>query len=137
MIIISPAKRQNHESQLAVASVPVHLDKTQVLLKDIEGLSLGDTKKALHISSILAAKAYAKNQALCDGAMDAQAAIAALGMYCGDVYKHLDVATLSQSEMYQLTTQLEKCSQPHTCPHGRPTMIHMSTERLEKEFGRK
>ena len=44
--------------------------------------------------------------------------------------------TLSQQEMSELTRQLELCEQPHTCPHGRPTMIHMSSARLEREFGR-
>ncbi len=44
--------------------------------------------------------------------------------------------SLSQQEMSELARQLEQCDQPHTCPHGRPTMIHMSTGRLEREFGR-
>ena len=45
--------------------------------------------------------------------------------------------SLSNDEMYQLTKQLESCSQPQTCPHGRPTMIHLTNSRLEREFGRK
>ena len=45
--------------------------------------------------------------------------------------------TLSQQEMSELTRQLELCDQPHTCPHGRPTMVHMSSARLEQEFGRR
>ena len=45
--------------------------------------------------------------------------------------------TLSQQEMTELTRELESCDQPHTCPHGRPTMIHMSSARLEHEFGRR
>jgi DNA mismatch repair protein MutL len=45
--------------------------------------------------------------------------------------------TLSAEEMSALTRQLELCQQPHTCPHGRPTMIHMSSSRLEREFGRR
>jgi len=44
---------------------------------------------------------------------------------------------LSETEMSELTRQLEKCEQPHSCPHGRPTMIHLSSSRLEKEFGRR
>ena len=44
---------------------------------------------------------------------------------------------LSQTEMSELTRQLESCQQPHTCPHGRPTMVHMSSARLEQEFGRR
>lgn len=44
--------------------------------------------------------------------------------------------TLSQIEMEELVNQLEKSSSPRTCPHGRPTMIHLSASQLEKEFGR-
>ena len=45
--------------------------------------------------------------------------------------------TLTQQEMTELTRQLERCRQPHTCPHGRPTMIHLTSARLEREFGRR
>ena len=45
--------------------------------------------------------------------------------------------TLSHQEMSELIRELESCKQPHTCPHGRPTMIHMSSARLEREFGRR
>ena len=44
--------------------------------------------------------------------------------------------TLTHQEMSELIRQLESCDQPHTCPHGRPTMIHLSSARLEREFGR-
>ncbi len=44
--------------------------------------------------------------------------------------------TLSYDEMQSLLRQLERCSSPRTCPHGRPTMIHMSAEQLAREFGR-
>lgn len=43
---------------------------------------------------------------------------------------------LSQEEMKGLIRQLEKAVSPRTCPHGRPTMIHLSSGRLEREFGR-
>jgi DNA mismatch repair protein MutL len=44
--------------------------------------------------------------------------------------------TLSYDEMQIMLRQLERCSSPRTCPHGRPTMIHMTAEQLAKEFGR-
>ena len=44
---------------------------------------------------------------------------------------------LSQPEMEELVRQLESCDTPHTCPHGRPTMIHLSSHHLEREFGRR
>ena len=44
---------------------------------------------------------------------------------------------LSQHEMQELVRQLETCDNPHTCPHGRPTMIRLSSHHLEREFGRR
>ncbi len=43
---------------------------------------------------------------------------------------------LRNEEMRELIKQLEQAKQPRTCPHGRPTMIHLSSHQLEKEFGR-
>ena len=43
---------------------------------------------------------------------------------------------LSDTEMRELVRQLEQSATPHTCPHGRPTMIHLSSGQLKKEFGR-
>ncbi|NDJ87249.1 MAG: DNA mismatch repair endonuclease MutL [Chloroflexi bacterium] len=43
---------------------------------------------------------------------------------------------LSHAEMQGLMRQLERCQNPHTCPHGRPTLIHLSNDVLEREFGR-
>jgi len=45
--------------------------------------------------------------------------------------------TLSQDEARQLIRQLENTKAPYTCPHGRPTMIHLSSAQLEKSFGRR
>jgi DNA mismatch repair protein MutL len=44
--------------------------------------------------------------------------------------------SLSRQEMDELIRQLEACASPGTCPHGRPTMIHLSADQLAKEFGR-
>jgi DNA mismatch repair protein MutL len=44
---------------------------------------------------------------------------------------------LSLEEMQGIIRQLERTESPHTCPHGRPTMLHMSSEQLAREFGRK
>ena len=44
--------------------------------------------------------------------------------------------TLTDDEMGELVRQLEQVAVPHTCPHGRPTMIRLSSGQLEKEFGR-
>ncbi len=44
---------------------------------------------------------------------------------------------LSGDEQHALLTDLENCNSPRTCPHGRPTMIHLSVDMLERQFGRK
>lgn len=45
--------------------------------------------------------------------------------------------TLSPEEQQVLLHDLENCQSPRTCPHGRPTMIHLSVDLLERQFGRK
>jgi DNA mismatch repair protein MutL len=44
--------------------------------------------------------------------------------------------TLSLDEMRELVRQLEQTDSPHTCPHGRPTIVHLGRARLERDFGR-
>jgi DNA mismatch repair protein MutL len=44
---------------------------------------------------------------------------------------------LSNEEQRALLTDLEACDSPRTCPHGRPTMIHLSVDLLERQFGRR
>ncbi|MDP2776060.1 MAG: hypothetical protein Q8O48_00325, partial [Anaerolineales bacterium] len=45
--------------------------------------------------------------------------------------------TLTSDEQRSLLNDLEACQSPRTCPHGRPTMIHLSVDLLERQFGRK
>ncbi len=45
--------------------------------------------------------------------------------------------TLTSEEQRALLNDLEACASPRTCPHGRPTMIHLSVDALERQFGRK
>ena len=44
---------------------------------------------------------------------------------------------LSLVEQEQLVRDLESCAVPRSCPHGRPTMIHLSVDTLERQFGRR
>jgi DNA mismatch repair protein MutL len=44
---------------------------------------------------------------------------------------------LSPNEQKALLHDLEASQSPRTCPHGRPTMIHLSVDLLERQFGRK
>ena len=43
---------------------------------------------------------------------------------------------LSEAEQRNLLLNLESSHSPRTCPHGRPTMIHLSVNLLERQFGR-
>ncbi len=44
---------------------------------------------------------------------------------------------LSLEEQRQLILDLERSASPRTCPHGRPTMVHLSVAALERQFGRR
>jgi DNA mismatch repair protein MutL len=44
---------------------------------------------------------------------------------------------LALDEMRELVRLLETTETPHTCPHGRPTMIHVSADMLARGFGRR
>lgn len=43
---------------------------------------------------------------------------------------------LSLTEIEQLVVALASAEMPYTCPHGRPTLIHMSFKELGRKFGR-
>lgn len=58
----------------------------------------------------------------------------AVSMACHGAVKAGQV--LTDDEMRELVRQLEQASSPHTCPHGRPTMIRLGSGQLRKEFGR-
>ena len=45
--------------------------------------------------------------------------------------------TLALDEMRELVQLLERCAAPRTCPHGRPTMMHLSANALDREFRRR
>jgi DNA mismatch repair protein MutL len=43
---------------------------------------------------------------------------------------------LSIQEMQEVVSQLKKCENPTTCPHGRPTIWKISKKELDKKFQR-
>lgn len=45
--------------------------------------------------------------------------------------------TMSPEEQRELLRALEGCESPRTCPHGRPTMIHLASDTIAREFRRK
>ncbi|MGI8927023.1 MAG: DNA mismatch repair endonuclease MutL [Tepidiformaceae bacterium] len=44
---------------------------------------------------------------------------------------------LASEEMRRLLEDLGTTAHPRTCPHGRPTLLHLSTEMVERQFGRR
>jgi len=58
----------------------------------------------------------------------------AASIACHGAVKAGDV--LSIEEMRNLVRDMESTESPHTCPHGRPTMIRFTSAQLEREFGR-
>jgi DNA mismatch repair protein MutL len=45
--------------------------------------------------------------------------------------------SMSAAEQRELLRRLEETESPRTCPHGRPTMVHLTADALAREFRRK
>ncbi len=45
-------------------------------------------------------------------------------------------AALDAAAMGSLLRDLERCRNPHSCPHGRPTLVEIAADDLLREFGR-
>lgn len=43
---------------------------------------------------------------------------------------------INQNEITKLLKDLDQCVNPYTCPHGRPTIIHLTQTEIEKMFKR-
>jgi DNA mismatch repair protein MutL len=43
---------------------------------------------------------------------------------------------LSEAEAEALLGDLGRTSEPRTCPHGRPTLLRIGLDELERSFGR-
>ena len=44
---------------------------------------------------------------------------------------------MSDEEQRELLRLLESTEHPRTCPHGRPTMVHVSADTLARQFRRR
>ncbi len=53
---------------------------------------------------------------------------------CRSAVKRSDA--LKGEELQRLVDDLMRCESPYNCPHGRPTIVRISTEELAKKFGR-
>ncbi len=58
----------------------------------------------------------------------------AISMACHSAVRAGQV--LTDDEMREMVRRLEQVVLPNACPHGRPTMIHLSLAQLEQDFGR-
>jgi DNA mismatch repair protein MutL len=45
--------------------------------------------------------------------------------------------SMSDAEQRELLRQLEGAESPRTCPHGRPTMVHLTADAIAREFQRR
>lgn len=107
-------KMDEEEQSVAVHGVPadIRVGDERTILEEI----LDQYKSYAEELSVTSRKTLAKSIA-CRSAITA-----------GDM--------LSVPEMRSLIDQLFGCEMPWSCPHGRPTMIKVSTEELDKRFGR-
>jgi len=53
---------------------------------------------------------------------------------CRGAVKQRDRLTMAEIE--RLVSDLAQTELPYTCPHGRPTMIFLSWQELDRRFGR-
>ncbi len=95
----------------AVPAIVAKLDPAQALIGVIEDLERGDAPLQAKIEARIVLR-VCKSAAIKAG------------------------QTLSPVEMEAMVQQLEACQSPHTCPHGRPTLIHLSVAQLARQFGR-
>ena len=56
-------------------------------------------------------------------------------MACHSAVRAGDSLTMGECE--QIVRLLQQCEHPQSCPHGRPTMLMLTGEALEREFGRR
>jgi DNA mismatch repair protein MutL len=96
----------------SVPSILIHMDPTAALRVIVEEFEEDEVPLQSEIESRLAAR-ICKRAAVKAG------------------------QTLSPEEQHALISDLEECESPRTCPHGRPTMIHISVDLLERQFGRR
>ncbi len=56
-------------------------------------------------------------------------------MACHSAVRAGDPLTMEECE--EIVRLLQQCEHPQSCPHGRPTMLMLTGEALEREFGRR
>jgi DNA mismatch repair protein MutL len=67
-------------------------------------------------------------------ALDEEVAELVAGKACHSAVKKRDV--LKNAELQGLVDDLFRCANPYACPHGRPTIVKITAEELDKKFKR-
>lgn len=104
------------EESFVVRSIPVFVRESEVInimqdiLDDVRELGYDQQQLMHHFDEVIAT-------------MACRASIKA-----GD--------KVSDIELSHIFDELQRCEDPHTCPHGRPTMIKLSFDELERKFRR-
>lgn len=133
VVHLPPAQARLLESQLAVlGSFGFQLEEFGTNAFQVRGMPVlfGSSDPALALRALV--EDFEEDEAPLQAELEARLA--------GRVCKRLAVKAgqaLSPEEQRALLTNLEACESPRTCPHGRPTMIHLSVDMLERQFGRK
>ena len=130
-----------HVGNALAGPVAQHLDTLKAVGFDVEHFG-GDTFRVRAVPSVLSnqdaeraldeiVQGLADNRDLVEEELEARL----VKMVC----KRASIKAgqiLSDIEMKELVRQLETCQSPRTCPHGRPTMLQLSSNELERAFKR-
>lgn len=104
MIIISPAKRQESIIQRH-EGLPKQLDQTKALIEKLYVLSPKELKKLLNVSDRIAQEAWEQFQEYHQQGFHSEPS-ACIDLYQGDVYKSLDVSTLTNEDLAYIKDNL-------------------------------
>jgi DNA mismatch repair protein MutL len=115
-----------------IPSIFTGKDPEEAIRAVVEDFEEDETPLASRREALLAAR-ICKRLAIKSGQLRREALLAAR------ICKRLAIKSgqlLSLEEQRELIRALEGCSAPRTCPHGRPTMIHLPVATLARQFGR-
>ena len=150
--IFEEFSRKKIETQTLAAPLQLELSSKEIALFEehrelfvslgFEAEPFGGKTFALHgVPSYLSGKDIRQaflgmldNCAAGSGSVEEQTAKALTYLACRSAVKFGD--PLGWEEQVSLIEKLQTLDQPYTCPHGRPTMIVMSSDELKKRFGR-
>lgn len=133
LVTVSPAERIALES-LDAELARLGFDVTPIGTKElaVRAIPAGVSREEVH--DFLAAAAAASErtfESLRQVLLDSRAA----SMACRGAVKFHQPMNPEALEM--LVSDLLSCEDPWACPHGRPTMLHLSDAELERRFGRR